>query len=184
MVVIRLTRVGKKNSPAYRVVVADKRRAVKRKFIEMIGHYNPILKPKEVVIDKERALFWLAKGAMPSDTVRNLMADLGIIKKSEKINKVYGKAKKKKEMKEGAKATKPKAPVQDGNTPEEPGEEATAKQDDTEAPKDAIETTGETGEAVPKEIEEAPIDSADDAKEEVPKDKEKEIEKQSNPTKN
>jgi small subunit ribosomal protein S16 len=96
MVVIRLSRVGKKNSPAYRVVVADKQRAAKRKYIEVIGHYNPTQKPKIVEIDKDRALLWISKGAKPSDTVNNLMADLGIIKKSDKVNKVYGKAKKKK----------------------------------------------------------------------------------------
>jgi len=99
MVVIRLTRVGKKNSPAYRVVVAEKRRAVKRKFIEVIGHYNPIRKPKEVVISRERALFWLKAGAQPSDTVRNLMADLEIIPKKEKVNIKYARKSKKKELK-------------------------------------------------------------------------------------
>lgn len=99
MVVIRLTRVGKKNSPAYRVVVAEKRRAVKRKFIEVIGHYNPTRKPKEVVISSERALFWLKQGAKPSDTIRNLMADSGIIPKKDKVNIKYARAKKKKEMK-------------------------------------------------------------------------------------
>ena len=100
MVVIRLTRVGKKNSPAYRVVVAEKRRAVKRKFIEVIGHYNPIKKPKEVVISSERALFWLKAGAQPSDTVRNMMADLEIIPKKDKVNIKYARPKKKKELKE------------------------------------------------------------------------------------
>ena len=100
MVVIRLTRVGKKNSPAYRVVVAEKRRAVKRKFIEVIGHYNPIKKPKEVVISSERALFWLKAGAQPSDTVRNMMADLEIIPKKDKVNIKYARNKKKKELKE------------------------------------------------------------------------------------
>jgi len=100
MVVIRLSRVGKKNSPAYRVVVADKQRAVKRKFIEIIGHYNPILVPKELVIDKTRAVFWLEKGAQASDTVNNLMVDLGILKKDQKIKKVYGKATKKKAIKD------------------------------------------------------------------------------------
>ena len=100
MVVIRLTRVGKKNSPAYRVVVAEKRRAVKRKFIEVIGHYNPIKKPKEVVISSERALFWLKAGAQPSDTVRNMMADLEIIPKKEKVNIKYARPKKKKELKQ------------------------------------------------------------------------------------
>ena len=100
MVVIRLTRVGKKNSPAYRVVVAEKRRAVKRKFIEVIGHFNPIKKPKEVAISAERALFWLKAGAQPSDTVRNLMADQGIIPKKEKVNIKYARSKKKKELKQ------------------------------------------------------------------------------------
>jgi len=99
MVVIRLSRVGKKNSPAYRVVVAENRRAVKRKFIEVIGHYNPTQTPKELKIDAERASFWMEKGAQPSDTVRNLMADIGILKKDEKVNIKYAKDKKKKELK-------------------------------------------------------------------------------------
>lgn len=89
--VIRLSRVGKKNSPAYRVVVAEKSRAVKRQYLEILGHYNPTRQPKELVIGKERALFWLGRGAKPSDTVRNLMADLDLVK--EKINKRYARAK-------------------------------------------------------------------------------------------
>lgn len=103
MLRIRLTRVGKKNSPAYRVVIADKRRAVKRKFIEIVGHYNPTLNPKEIVINKERALFWMGNGAQPSDTVNNLMCDLGILDKKDKINKVYGKKLTKKAIKAGPK---------------------------------------------------------------------------------
>lgn len=136
MVVIRLTRVGKKNSPAYRVVVADRRRAVKRKFIEVIGHYNPTLKPKEVVIDKERALFWISKGAMPSDTVRNLMADLDILKKSEKTKKVYGKEKKKKELKEATEGKKPEVAVE---APAEKGEGEESEASVEEKPEAAAE---------------------------------------------
>lgn len=105
MVVIRLSRVGKKNSPAYRVVVADKQRAVKRKFIEVIGHYNPTLKPKEIVINKERAVFWLEKGAQASATVNNLMVDLSILKKDQKIKKIYAKSSKKKSQEEEKPAT-------------------------------------------------------------------------------
>lgn len=142
MVVIRLTRVGKKNSPAYRVVVADKRRAVKRKFIEVIGHYNPILKPKEVVIDKERALFWLSKGAAPSDTVRNLMADLEIIKKSEKIKKVYGRAKKKKEIKEELEK-KPEIAKEEESKSEEPEDNETKEEDTGEVSGEASEETAD-----------------------------------------
>lgn len=147
MVVIRLTRVGKKNSPAYRVVVAEKRRAVKRKFIEVLGHYNPISKPKEIVIDKERALFWISQGAMPSDTVRNLMADLDIIKKSDKVKKVYGKEKKKKEMKEGA--SKPAVAV---------AAEAEAKEDEKAPESEAREEVAETpAETIADEAPEAPV---------------------------
>ncbi|OQA03514.1 MAG: 30S ribosomal protein S16 [bacterium ADurb.Bin400] len=100
MLAIRLTRVGKKNSPAYRVVVADKSRAVKRKFIEILGHYNPTMQPKTVEISKERANFWMEKGAQPSDTVRNLMVDLGILNKDQKAAKVYGKSQSKKAAQE------------------------------------------------------------------------------------
>ena len=111
MLTIRLTRTGKKNSPSYRVVVADKKRAVKRKFIEIIGNYNPTLKPKEIVINKERALFWVGNGAQASDTVNNLMVDLGILAKDKKIKKVYGKKMSKKAIKEG-----PAAPKMDHST--------------------------------------------------------------------
>jgi small subunit ribosomal protein S16 len=91
MLKIRLTRVGKRNSPAYRVVVAEQKKAVKRKFIEIIGHYNPISQPKEIVIKKDRALFWIGQGAQASDTVNNLMCELGILDKSKKIVKVFAK---------------------------------------------------------------------------------------------
>ncbi|MFA5926887.1 MAG: 30S ribosomal protein S16 [Patescibacteria group bacterium] len=102
MLAIRLTRVGKKNSPAYRVVVAEKTRAVKGKFIEILGHYNPTRKPKDLVIDQERAVFWLGRGAQPSDTVKNLMVDLGYFPKEAKVAKVYGKPQSKKAQKEAA----------------------------------------------------------------------------------
>lgn len=91
MLKIRLTRVGKKNSPAYRVVVADQRKAVKRKFIEILGHYNPTTSPKTLVVNKERALYWIGQGAQASDTVNNLMVDLGILGKDQKVNKIYAK---------------------------------------------------------------------------------------------
>jgi len=112
MLVIRLTRVGKKNSPAYRVVVADKKRAVKRKFIEIIGNYNPTLTPKQVVIAKDRALFWIKLGAQPSDTVRNLMCNLEILPKEDRIKKVYGKKQTKKAIKAGPVEEKKEAPTE------------------------------------------------------------------------
>jgi small subunit ribosomal protein S16 len=72
MVVIRLARVGKKKQPQYRIVVADKRRAATGRFMDIIGHYNPLPDPAHVQIDTEKFMEWLSKGAQPSDTVRRL----------------------------------------------------------------------------------------------------------------
>ncbi len=77
---IRLTRVGRKKSPAYRVVVADSRSRRDGRFIEILGHYQPVGAETKVKIDNERALHWLKVGAQPSDTVRSLMRKAGILK--------------------------------------------------------------------------------------------------------
>jgi small subunit ribosomal protein S16 len=76
---IRLTRVGATKQPAYRVVVADSRKARDSRSIETIGHYNPRTEPVEVSIDADRAKAWLAKGARPSDTVARLFRTTGIL---------------------------------------------------------------------------------------------------------
>jgi len=80
MVKIRLTRIGRKNEPFYRVVVADQRRARDGRFIEILGQYQPVKVETHVKIDKERALYWLHQGAQPSDTVRSIFRKLGIMK--------------------------------------------------------------------------------------------------------
>ncbi|HEV7811098.1 MAG TPA: 30S ribosomal protein S16 [Candidatus Limnocylindrales bacterium] len=81
---IRLTRVGAKKQPTYRVVVADARSARDSRAIETIGHYNPRTDPIEVQIDAEKASSWLAKGAQPSDTVARLLRNAGIIPAEKK----------------------------------------------------------------------------------------------------
>jgi small subunit ribosomal protein S16 len=73
MVKIRLMRVGKRKQPSYRVVVADSRSPRDGRIIEAIGHYHPRQEPSLVAIDTERAVFWLQRGAQPSDSVRNLL---------------------------------------------------------------------------------------------------------------
>src|SRR5919106_3302741 len=73
MVKIRLMRVGKKKQPSYRVVVADSRSPRDGRIIESIGHYQPRLEPSEIVIDSERAVYWLKQGARPSDGARKLL---------------------------------------------------------------------------------------------------------------
>jgi small subunit ribosomal protein S16 len=81
MVKIRLRRMGKRNRPFYRVVVADSRSPRDGKFIDIIGHYNPLTDPATISIDEEKALKWLRYGAQPSDTVRSLLSKSGIMDK-------------------------------------------------------------------------------------------------------
>ena len=73
MVKIRLRRMGAKKAPFYRVVVADSRNARDGRFIEEIGTYNPLTEPATINIDMERANYWVANGAQPTDTVRALL---------------------------------------------------------------------------------------------------------------
>ncbi len=76
---IRLTRVGAKKQPTYRVVVADGRNARDGRSIETLGHYDPRAEPVAFVVDEEKAKAWLAKGAQPSDTVARLFRASGIL---------------------------------------------------------------------------------------------------------
>ncbi|WP_338753970.1 30S ribosomal protein S16 [Bacillus sp. FJAT-52991] len=78
---IRLKRMGAKKSPFYRIVVADSRSPRDGRSIETIGTYNPVVQPAEVKINEELALKWLQDGAKPSDTVRNLFSNEGIMEK-------------------------------------------------------------------------------------------------------
>lgn len=78
---LRLTRVGAKKAPIYRVVAADSRAPRDGRFIEIVGHYNPLVTPAEVKIDEEKALKWLQNGAIPSDTVRALLKQQGLLQK-------------------------------------------------------------------------------------------------------
>lgn len=78
---IRLVRMGRKKRPFYRVVVADSRARRDGRFIEILGYYNPLVEPAEVKVDEEKALKWLTDGAVPTDTVKNILSRAGIIKK-------------------------------------------------------------------------------------------------------
>ena len=78
---IRLTRMGAKKAPFYRLVVADSRSPRDGRFVEQIGTYNPLTTPAEIKINEELALKWLNNGAIPTDTVKNLLSDAGIMKK-------------------------------------------------------------------------------------------------------
>lgn len=80
---IRLKRMGAKKNPFYRLVVADSRSPRDGRFIDEIGYYNPAAEPSVIKIEEEKAIAWLNKGALPSETVRALFARQGILKKLE-----------------------------------------------------------------------------------------------------
>lgn len=73
MVAMRLTRVGSKKRPSYRIVVIDKRKAQNGRFLEIVGQYNPLSDPAMIEVNADRAKYWLSKGAQPSETVRSLL---------------------------------------------------------------------------------------------------------------
>ena len=76
---IRLTRTGKKKQPSYRVVVADSRAPRDGRYNEQIGRYHPLQDPSEIVIDNDRAAYWLSVGAQPSSAVRKLLEISGAL---------------------------------------------------------------------------------------------------------
>lgn len=75
---IRLKRMGQKKAPFYRIVVADARSPRDGRFIEEIGYYNPCQEPNELSVNKEAVEKWLANGAQPTDTVKDLLKKAGI----------------------------------------------------------------------------------------------------------
>ncbi|AZT90116.1 30S ribosomal protein S16 [Caldicellulosiruptor changbaiensis] len=76
---IRLKRMGAKNNPFYRIVVADSRTPRDGKTIDEIGYYNPLKNPADIKVDVEKAKKWLSYGAQPTDTVKILLKKVGVI---------------------------------------------------------------------------------------------------------
>ena len=75
---LRLTRIGSKKNPIYRVVAADSRSPRDGKFIEIVGRYNPQMNPSLIELDEEKVKAWLAKGALPTESVAKLLKTQGI----------------------------------------------------------------------------------------------------------
>jgi small subunit ribosomal protein S16 len=73
--------MGAKKKPSYRLVVTDVQAPRDGAFINIIGHYNPLTDPETVVIDEEKALYWLGQGAQPTDTAARLLTKAGVIEK-------------------------------------------------------------------------------------------------------
>lgn len=93
---MRLTRMGDKKSPFYRIVVVDSRKARGGEYIDKVGHYNPVANPVELVVDVEKAKDWLAKGVQPTETVKSLLVKTGAMEPSKKLSAPKTNDKKKK----------------------------------------------------------------------------------------
>lgn len=136
---IRLSRIGKKNHPTYRVVVSDKQKDMRAPYLEAIGNYNPHTQPSTFVVDKERLAYWIGVGAQLSDTIYNLCITHKLIEGDKRDN-----------------MHKQKKAEEEGTT--EPAKEAAGGQ--TEPSKDREEKSKEVA---PKEVP-----KAEEKKEEKP----------------
>lgn len=145
MLRIRLSRVGKKKQPSYRLVVADSRAPRDGAFIKIIGHYNPRTDPTTLVVKEDEAVEWLSRGAQPSDTVAKLLTRIGVMERAGRAPVVWDRktpVKPKKAAEEEAPTATPAAATKE-ETPakaEAPAEEAKAE---AEA-EPAAEADGET----------------------------------------
>jgi len=89
MVKIRLTRMGRRNRPFYRIVVVDSRKRRDGAYIDSLGFYDPVKDPAVMSVDVEKAVEWILKGAQPTDTARSILSKFGVMKKVQEIK--YGK---------------------------------------------------------------------------------------------
>ena len=104
MVTIRLSRVGRKNAPSYRILVQDKHKDPWGDAIENVGHFNPRANPRELVLDAQRIKYWLSKGAETSDTLWNLLVDEKVVEGKKHSVTHISKERAKKLAEEKAKA--------------------------------------------------------------------------------
>jgi len=169
LVVIRLTRVGKKKQAHYRIVVADSRKAVQAKFISILGWYNP--HTKELQVKKDELQAWFDKGAMPSNTLAKLLKQNKIdLPKWVKIEEKNKKSKQKEQAVKQAPKTEEKAAEGEEavETPaEEVKEEAPAEGAEAEAIEEVAEKTEEAEEkAEEPAVEEEKAEETEETKEE------------------
>ncbi|HEX9809472.1 MAG TPA: 30S ribosomal protein S16 [Alphaproteobacteria bacterium] len=163
---IRLSRGGAKKRPFYRIVVADSRKPRDGRFIERLGHYDPMLArddPKRVIVNEERARHWLGAGASPSHRVALFLAQAGIVDKpaiAEQTRKNRPRAKAQERLKAAAEAAEAAktAAAEAAAQPAPAAEEPKAAETPEEAP--AAESAGET----PAEETSSEEEPAEDAK--------------------
>ena len=171
MLVIRLTRTGRKKRPHYRVVVAEKSAAVKGKFLEVLGHYDP--RTKELVIDNDRAKARLDAGAQPSETAEALLEKAGVLKRDAITEKNRRPERKPRKEEAEEKPAAPAAEAADGEaTPAEGGDEKPAEEAKAED-KPADEKPAEEAKA-DQPAEDKKPDTNESADTEAPADTKKE----------
>ena len=91
---IRLTRLGDKKSPFYRVVVTDSRKSRDGEYIEKLGTFNPLTDPAQIVLNEERAKYWLSTGAQHTETARTILVKQGLLQEVKRAPKTDKKKKK------------------------------------------------------------------------------------------
>lgn len=146
MLRIRLQRTGRSNDATFRIVVADKDKPVKGKFVEVIGHYLPTRSEAELTVNEERVSHWIKNGALPTDTVARLLKRSGMKDMEKYMSRYTHKRNKKAPPEEPAAA--PAAPVAEA-APEAPAEEA--KTPEAEAPAAEAPATEENSDTEQKD---------------------------------
>jgi len=149
---IRLSRVGKRKQPAYRLVVADSHAPRDGAFIEIIGHYNPLTEPTTLVVKEDEAVEWLRRGAQPSETAAKLLSRIGVMERAGRSPVVWDRTtpvKPKKAVEEAAPAAPAPAPAPAPAAAEAPEAEAAAEAPKAEAAAEApqVEAAAEAPQA-------------------------------------
>jgi len=134
MLRIRLSRIGKRKQPSYRIVVTDQRNPREGAHLEIIGHYNPLTNPATITLKEERAIHWLQVGAQPSDTAAKILTRSGVMEQAGRPAFVWSgkqmapgaKKRKAQESAAAAPAPAPAAAAAPAATAEAPAEEAPA----------------------------------------------------------
>jgi small subunit ribosomal protein S16 len=130
MLKIRLARIGKKNSPRYRVVISEHTKTPTSKSLEILGEYNPATDPATITLKEERVKYWLSQGVQYSDTIRDILNEKGFIKKA-RINYTSKHPKQSKKVKEqeakDVEAKAKEAPKKDADAAAKPTEKTDPK---------------------------------------------------------
>ena len=162
---LRLRRMGKKKQPIYKIVAADARSPRDGKFLEALGLYNPLTKPHTVDVKEERILYWLSNGAQPTNTVKSLLREKGIILKNVLIKRGLDNEKIESELAEWQKLKEASATSKTKKT--KISRKAKAKAEEPKDPAAAEEKVEDKAEETPKKEEKIDESTAVESKDSV-----------------